>query len=234
MKSYIKRCLRGAYHLIPSWLQPLAYTLLSFVVCPAKFPRSLAYHLYVYKLSKTKFTGLHLGAGGARIKSFLNIDANPSVASDVVAGIEKLKVDSCSVGIIYTSHVFEHLPRARAQVVLAEWYRALKQGGVLYICVPDVETLFKIYLDNLPNYGVADARSVADLACGVIYGGQTNKYDFHYFGYSFTTLKYMLENVGFQGVHRFDRASFELFPKRDAAFAAICDVPVSLNVVATK
>ena len=163
-----------------------------------------------------------------------NIDVNPSSPCDIIASIDRLKFRSNTKDTIYASHVFEHVPRAHTERVLDEWYRVLRRGGRLYLCVPDSEALFRIYLDNLPNYGRWPAKDIVDLACGVIYGGQCDKYDFHYAGYSFVTLKSLLEASGFSQVRRFDRSAIEWLPAVDASCAAIEDIPVSLNVEAVK
>jgi hypothetical protein len=68
------------------------------------------------------------------------------------------------------------------------------------------EILFKIYLDNLPSYNNGE-RDTVDLASGIIYSGQANRYDFHHYGYSFTTLKTLLESIGFRNIQTFNRES---------------------------
>jgi predicted SAM-dependent methyltransferase len=178
--------------------------------------------------------GLHLGSGDLYIPQFCNIDANMLSHCDIIANIEKLKIYSNTVSIVYASHVFEHIPKRKAEQVLSEWYRVLKKGGKLYICVPDNEALFKLYLENLPRYQTNEGRSIVDLSCIVIYGGQVNKYDYHYYGYSFATLSSMLLSVGFSKVQVFNRKEDGLFSFHDASFANINDIPVSLNIEATK
>lgn len=196
--------------------------------------RSAAYHMYFFKIANKQFDGLHLGSGSAKIKNFCNIDANPYALCDIFSRIEKIKLKSNSVGIIYNSHVFEHIPREQAKKVLAEWYRVLKPDGKLFICVPDEELLFKIYIDNLPFYHTEEGRYLVDRACYLTYGGQMNKYDFHFYGYSFITLKHMLESVGFKNVQRFDRSKSEIVPFFDISMAKINNLPMSLNVEASK
>jgi SAM-dependent methyltransferase len=200
----------------------------------SKVIMTMLYHAYWYKITNKCFEGLHLGSGNNRIPAFCNIDMNIRCKCDVISNIEKLKLGPETVGAIYCSHVFEHIPQKKAKYVLTEWYRVLNKGGILYICVPNIENLFHIYLDNLPNYEIDEVRNVVDLSCGVIYGGQINKYDYHFYGYSFTTLCSLLKSVGFRKVQLFDRARIDLFPSRDASFATVDGVPVSLNIEAIK
>lgn len=199
-----------------------------------KVPKSIAYHLLLFRIANIQFDGLNLGCGATRIKGFCNIDANRRVACDVIGRVDKLKLSSDSVGAIYSSHVFEHIPRAEGIRVLAEWYRVLKPGGKLYLCVPDQEVLFRVYLDNLPLYNTTEGRYLVDRACYLTYGGQTNKHDFHFYGYSFPTLRHLLESVGFRDVRRFDRSSVNLELPRDISVANVDTFPMSLNVEASK
>lgn len=195
---------------------------------------SVLYHLLVFRGLWRKIPGLHLGSGPQVISGFYNLDANPAAASDILAGIERIKLASGTVCKIYNSHVFEHIPRARALSVLREWHRVLEPDGRLYICVPDLEALCKSYLDNLSRYDTQDGRDLVDLTTGIIYGGQVDKYDYHFFGYSYPTLKYLLHAAGFKEVRRFDRSRLLFAPKHDAAFARVGNMPVSLNVEAVK
>jgi predicted SAM-dependent methyltransferase len=196
--------------------------------------RSAAYHAYLYRIGGKEWDGLHLGSSGSRIRGFCNIDANPRAPCDVVARVDRLKLRSNSAKAIYSSHVFEHIPREQARAVLAEWHRVLKPNGTLYLCVPDLAVLFKTYLDNLPHYDTDNGKCLVDRACYIVYGGQYGKYDFHYYGYSFATLKHLLESVGFTGVARFDRAKIDFLNFPDVSLATINDVPMSLNVEAYK
>ncbi|MDM7998658.1 MAG: methyltransferase domain-containing protein [Dehalococcoidia bacterium] len=199
-----------------------------------KVPKSIAYHFFLFRLANIELEGLNLGCGASRIKGFCNIDANRRVACDVIARVDKLKLSSNSVGAIYNSHVFEHIPRAEAVRVLTEWYRVLRPGGKLYLCVPDQEVLFRVYLDNLPLYDTTEGRYLVDRACYLTYGGQANRHDFHFYGYSFTTLKSLLESVGYEDVRRFDRSTSDIEFPRDISVAQVDSFQWSLNVEARK
>jgi predicted SAM-dependent methyltransferase len=207
------------------------------------FTQSALYHMYFFKMSNKNFRGLNLGSGGYRINDFCNIDAMFSVKNDIIATIERIKLRSNSVGTIYSSHAFEHLPRAQAKEALAEWHRVLKADGKLYICVPDVETLFKIYLENLSSYDTEVGKLLVERAIGLVYGFQANKWDVHYYGYSFNTLKTLLESVGFKNVQRFNRSELQWAPSWDVSMGTLKqhwpwvdveDQQVSLNVEAIK
>lgn len=201
---------------------------------PLKIMRTTLYHSGLYRISKSKFNGLHIGSGGLKINDFLNFDADVFINCDVVAKSDRINLGNNAVGTIYASHLFEHIPRARTAEVVAEWYRVLKPGGKLYLCVPDLEVLARLYLDNLKNYETENAKYLVDMASNIIYGGQTDKYDFHYYGYSFVTIKSLLTSLGFSAVELFDRKDLTFAPLHDGGFAQVQGISVSLNVVATK
>ena len=219
---HLARQARGALR----WLRGAAH--------PVKLARTLAYHCYLNRLGGDQITGVHLGSGGLRIEGFLNLDADFAIDCDLVARSEHLKFAPNSVGTIYASHLFEHVARGRIADVLANWFSVLRPGGKLYLCVPDLEALTRLYLDSLPQCATQDGRDRADLIARVIYGGQTDRYDFHFFGYSLATMRVWLEAAGFAMVQRFDRAALDIAPFKDCGYACIGDVLVSLNVEAVK
>lgn len=217
---------RGTFRILQTWRR--------YALRPAKWPQSLLYHLGIYRMTGKTYPGLHLGCSNVYIEGFANIDAYKGCGCDIIAGVERIKLADNTVEVVYNSHVFEHIPRNTARSVIAEWYRVLKPGGKLYLCMPDIEALFRIYLDSLSDYDTPEGRYLNDMSRDIVYGGQTSEYDFHYNGYSFPTLKALLEDVGFHDVQRFDRKTFTINPNRDAGFAEIRGVPISLNIEAVK
>jgi len=197
-----------------------------------KFIKTVLYHSYWYKLIGKIYEGLHFGGGDNRIKDFLNIDGDMMTACDVIADVNhRIKLRSNSFYVIYSSHVFEHIPRSKTKKVLAEWHRVLKPGGKCYIAVPDLEEVLKEYISGLSSFDTEVGKKNAELMAGIIYGGQDTRHNFHYFGYSFVTLKSLLESVGFTQVKRFDRSKLEFCHFDDAALSA---GRLSLNVEAVK
>jgi cephalosporin hydroxylase/SAM-dependent methyltransferase len=93
---------------------------------------------------------LNVGCGKRFHPDWLNLDlvpADPSVIRHDLA--EPLPLDDGTCSAVYHSHVLEHLPRATARMFLQECFRVLAPGGILRIAVPDLETIARLYLDNL-------------------------------------------------------------------------------------
>ncbi|OGU60059.1 MAG: hypothetical protein A2X64_07640 [Ignavibacteria bacterium GWF2_33_9] len=196
---------------------------------------TLFYHSGLYKLFKVKaIEGLHLGCGSCKIEGFINIDASLESKCDVLGSVQKLNFPDNSVKIIYNSHVFEHIPKRRVRKVLSRWYRALKPDGKIYICVPDLENLCKLYLENIKKEKLTQEEweKICTIT-NVIYGGQNNKYDFHYDGYSFTTIKYWLEETGFKNIKKIDEKP-DFINFNDSSGYLMDGLSLSLNIEATK
>ncbi|QHT70544.1 methyltransferase domain-containing protein [Rhodocytophaga rosea] len=95
---------------------------------------------------------LNLGCGNRYHKSWTNIDfysANESVLShDLTQGIP---FDNDTFDVVYHSHVLEHFSKTGAAAFLKECFRVLKPNGIIRIAVPDLESIARIYLQQLES-----------------------------------------------------------------------------------
>lgn len=168
---------------------------------------------------------LHIG-GTTRADGWVNLNIVPGEDVDIVGScldLSAIASESCTH--VYTSHVFEHILLAETTLFLAESYRVLKPGGNLYISVPDI-----LIISNLFQRVGGNIRDKFVLM-KIIFGGQSDEYDVHKFGYDFDMLQYLLERGGFRNIRRVD--DFGFF-RDGSALASINGMPISLNVIATK
>jgi len=127
---------------------------------------------------------------------------------------------------VYASHVLEHFPYLRKLTpTLTEWGRILSDDGEMLISVPDMDILCEMFLDKElltfhERYHVMR----------IMFGGQSNDYDFHYAGLNMEILSDLANQVGL----RVDRRvkSFGLFS--DHSNYVFAGKAVSLNVVLVK
>ena len=130
-----------------------------------------------------------------------NIDAQEGARIDIVCDLEvnDIPLHDEHADRIKAMHFLQHLPYARAKHFLKDCFRVLKPSGSLFLMVGDMEWVFKeILKENQENL---------DLPYGLgfcVWGEQEHKYDFHKWGYTFNSLKKLLEIcVGFTNIqHR--------------------------------
>jgi SAM-dependent methyltransferase len=128
---------------------------------------------------------LNVGCGTIAPEGWVNIDRSPGLAlarypllrsaavrfgvlrgpqADVVwpKGIERidatrhLPFPNGSVGVVYSSHMLEHLVRADATRFLAECGRVLRHDGLLRLALPDLRRMAEHYVAS-SDPGAADA-----------------------------------------------------------------------------
>lgn len=102
--------------------------------------------------------------------------------------------------------------------------RVLTERGKIYISVPDMDILCKMFIDEKTT------PKVKFHIMRMIFGGQTDSYDFHYFGWNALFLIDFLKIAGFKKIERVK--SFSLFD--DTSDYAPYGSPISLNVIAYK
>ena len=94
-----------------------------------------------------------------------------------------------AVDFVYTSHFLEHLDLAAGLSLLRESHRVLRPGGVIRVCVPDLEKAVQFYLSGdrtrFLSYFFTDGREVRHR---------------HRSMYDFETLRKALGDAGFVDV----------------------------------
>ena len=126
---------------------------------------------------------------------------------------------------LYASHVLEHFDYKDAiAIVLKEWRRVLKPGGILCVSVPDMERLCHLYLT--PRL----APEMRFHVMRMVFGGHVDDYDYHLTGLDESYLHGHLQQAGFSAIQRVQ--SFNLF--KDTSELQFLGMPISLNVMATR
>lgn len=97
-----------------------------------------------------------------------------------------------SVDCLYSSHFLEHLFRDDARRLVKEAHRVLKKGGIIRICVPNLEYAVSLYQkgekEKTLSYFFVDSK----------YG----YFHQHKYMYDFDTLKQLFEEAGFINIER--------------------------------
>jgi len=127
---------------------------------------------------------------------------------------------------IYASHVVEHLDYAKSELLdaLKEWRRVLVPGGKVYVSVPNMDVLCRLFLDrvklNVDRFFVMR----------MMFGGHIDRYDYHVVGLNQDFLSEFLAKAGYTNLQRV--RTFGLF--KDTSDMVFKGVPISLNMTAQK
>ena len=168
---------------------------------------------------------LHIGGWEAKEGwKILNIQKRDNV--DFVGDISDLsQFKDNSISEVYASHVFEHVKYIDVKKTLSGIYRILTSGGKFYISVPNMNVLFRQFLEK-KNQTKTKIKIMR-----MIFGGQIDEYDFHYFGWDFELLSGLLKNVGFDEIEKVEKVS--IFT-HDTSTEDIDGELISLNLIAKK
>lgn len=167
-----------------------------------------------------------LHVGGKEVQAgwkLLNIQ--PGEGVDYVGDIKDLsQFPDVTFDVIYGSHVLEHISQTEMVRTLSGLNRILRPDGQLMISVPDLEVLSKLFVH--PDLDKAARFHVMRM----MFGGQTDPFDFHYIGLTF---EFMLDYFGQAGFTWAERVKeFGIFD--DTSSFAPYGVLISLNVIAHK
>jgi predicted SAM-dependent methyltransferase len=169
---------------------------------------------------------LHIG-GHVSTAGWEVLDVNPRPGVDHVSNATKLDCFADDTfAQIYASHVVEHFDYTGELLgALKEWRRILIPGGTLYVSVPDLDVLARLFLDR-------EKLSFQErfLVMRMIFGGHIDKYDYHLVGLNEEFLTDVLRAAGFAGMQKV--AAFGLFD--DTSSLTLKGVPISVNIVCGK
>ena len=168
---------------------------------------------------------LHIG-GVVRVEGWEVLNALPGPPVDYVGNAADLRqFADGTFAALYSSHVLEHLDyTGETQAGLREWCRVLAPGGRLYVSVPDLTALAKLFLAERLT---TEQRF---MVVRMILGGHVDAHDYHQMAFDFSLLEIFLREAGFDEIERV--ADFGLFD--DTSRMVYSGVPISLNVIARK
>lgn len=181
-------------------------------------------------LPKTDKVYIHLGCGEINAPGFINVDVIPYSHVHYVQEVDDLSIfPNKYADLIYASHVLEHISHRKITEVLKEWYRVIKEGGVLRLSVPDFDKLIAIYSAEGEDIGAIIAP---------LMGGQDHTYNFHKTVFNENYLSEILLSAGFKEVRRWNPEEVKLHSFDDWASEPITykgkKYPISLNIEAVK
>lgn len=169
---------------------------------------------------------LHIG-GTMRVNGWEVLNAVPAPYVDHIGNaIDLSRFADGSFSEVYASHVLEHFDFiGDILTALREWHRILQPGGILYVSVPDMDILSKLYLNK-------DGLTASErfLVMRMMFGAHSDAFDYHLVGLNEESLGEYLRQSGFVLYQRIDE--FCIF--NDTSSMRFKGELISLNIVAIK
>lgn len=164
---------------------------------------------------------LHIG-GRVRTPGWEILDISEGPVVDHVGDARDLsRFPDDTFGELYASHVLEHFDYVEAIAqVLGEWHRVLAPRGTIYVSVPDLACLARLFVRE----GLDVNRRFHVMR--MMFGGHTDEHDYHLVGLDEEIARHYLTGAGFVSIERV--ADFGLF--RDTSVLAFEGQPISLNL----
>lgn len=184
----------------------------------------------VYPTTSSEGLKVHLGAGPINIQGWINIDARADSHIHLHSeGFDLHEFADGALSEIYMCHVLEHFSFEESKVILQNFRKKLKVGGVLRLSVPDFDRLVTAYHANENNL---------ELIKMALMGGQDYEYNYHKSVYNHALLSDLLLSCDYAGLDTWN--SLEDFGVDIGDWSSKNfstskgEFPVSLNIKALK
>ena len=163
---------------------------------------------------------LHVGCGHLNKSSCLGfdndnwkeirLDIDKNVNPDIVGTLTDMKsVDTGSVDAIYSSHNIEHIFPHEVPIALREFYRVLKEDGIVVITCPDIQsagealTQDKLFQTLYQGKSVPEGYDVPVTAFDILFGHRETTEDGNIFmvhktGFTYSLLDRAFYEAGFK------------------------------------
>ena len=157
---------------------------------------------------------LHVGCGHLNKSSCLGfendnwkeirLDIDKNVNPDIVGTLTDMKsVDTGSVDAIYSSHNIEHIFPHEVPIALREFYRVLKEDGIVVITCPDLQSAGKALTQDKLFETLYESPMGPVTAFDVLFGHRKttadgNVFMIHKGGFTYSTLDMAFYKAGFK------------------------------------
>ena len=160
-------------------------------------------------------TFLHVGCGPqdkSNLVGFNNdnwkeirFDIDEKVNPDIVGTLlDMSEVETGSVNAIFSSHNIEHIFPHEVPIALKEFYRVLKDDGIVVLCCPDLQSVCEAVVNDKllePLYETSVGNKIAPI--DILYGwrapiAEGNEYMAHKGGFTYSVLNGAFLEAGFK------------------------------------
>ena len=159
-------------------------------------------------------TFLHVGCGyedKSQINGFNNdnwkeirFDINKDVKPDIEGTLTDMKlVETGSVDAVYSSHNIEHIYPHEVPIALKEFYRVLKEDGIVVITCTDLQSVCEAVAQDKLLEPLYESPASPISPIDILYGyrkdvAKGNEYMAHKGGFTYTSLNASFFEAGFK------------------------------------
>ena len=159
-------------------------------------------------------TFLHVGCGPLNKSTCLGFnndnwreirfDIDKNVNPDIVGTLTDMKsVETGSVDAVYSSHNIEHIFPHEVPIALREFYRVLKEDGIVVIFCPDIQSACEAVAQDKLLEPLYDSPMGLVTAFDILYGHRAstadgNVYMIHKGGFTYSLLNKAFYEAGFK------------------------------------
>jgi SAM-dependent methyltransferase len=159
-------------------------------------------------------TFLHVGCGPqkkSQIQGFnkdswkeIRFDIDKNVNPDIVGTLTDMKsVETGSVDAIYSSHNIEHIFPHEVPIALKEFYRVLKEDGIVVITCPDLQSAGEAIVQDKLFESLYESTMGSVTAFDILYGHRKttadgNVFMIHKGGFTYSSLNSSFFKAGFK------------------------------------
>ena len=157
---------------------------------------------------------LNVGCGpidSPKIKGFDNdnwkeirLDIDESVNPDIVGTLTDMKlVETASVDAVHSAYNIDHIYPHEVPIALAEFYRVLKEDGIVYIRCPDIQLISEAVINDQLLEALYESPAGPISPIDIIYGNRQeivegNEYMAKKCGFTYSVLNMAFWEAGFK------------------------------------
>jgi predicted SAM-dependent methyltransferase len=153
--------------------------------------------VFLEKLRRISDTGLHIGAGTSKIQNLTNCDLYNPDADLKLDATNLYKFENCTVDLIESHHMIEHLSFQETHKAIAEWQRVLRKNGLLILTFPDITAVCMQWLKYSLLYPIFPRPKRLDYIVKMMMGSQEHEGMFHKNAFDFRRMSRTLSNQNF-------------------------------------
>ena len=135
----------------------------------------------------------------------IRLDIDEGVNPDIVGTLTDMKlVETASVDAVHSAYNIDHIYPHEVPIALAEFYRVLKEDGIVFIRCPDIQSVLEAVVEDKlleTFYVTEDGQKVAPI--DIIYGNRQeivegNEYMAKKCGFTYSVLNMAFSEAGFK------------------------------------